>query len=349
MPFGGGPPAPAGESAGARKRLGVIGTFVWDIIYRTPRSVPVEEWGGITYALSGLDAALPDDWEIVPLVKVGADLAPQAREYLRTLRRVAPDAAPIEVPYPNNRVELRYVSAERRSEVLSGGVPGWSWLGLKPLLGDLDALYVNLISGFELDLETAQLIRQHFRGPIYCDLHSLLLAVQPDGLRTPRPLPEAAEWFRCFDLLQVNEDEMALMAPDPLALAATALAAGVRALTVTLGARGAVYFASPGFDRLADLAAPAEGAPPGSALGSALGASLGATRTALVPAEPARTDDLDPTGCGDVWGATYFSRLLAGDNLTDAMQAAHRAAARNVEHRGATGLATHLRGEISRP
>src|SRR5690606_21072696 len=162
----------------------------------------------------------------------------------------AADAAPIAVPYPNNRVELRYFSDERRSEVLSGGVPGWSWSGLQPLLGGLAALYVNLISGFELDLQTAQLLRQHFAGPIYCDLHSLLLAVQPGGLRTPRPLADVGAWCSCFDLLQVNEDELAMMAPDPMALAATALASGVECLAVTLGPRGAVYFAAPGFDRL---------------------------------------------------------------------------------------------------
>ena len=72
------------------------------------------------------------------------------------------------------------------------------------------------------------------------------------------------------------------------------------------------------------------------------------SRSALVPASAPRTAGPgDPTGCGDVWGATYFSRMLAGDNLADAMRAAHGAAARNVEHRGATGLATHLRGELS--
>ena len=50
-----------------RRRLGVIGTLVWDTIYgRDPMSGPVEEWGGIAYSLAGLDAALPDDWEIVP-------------------------------------------------------------------------------------------------------------------------------------------------------------------------------------------------------------------------------------------------------------------------------------------
>ena len=69
-------------------------------------------------------------------------------------------------PHPNNRVELRYQSAERRSEVLTGGVPPWTWIGLTPLLRDLDALYVNFISGMEMDLPddavaTAALSRPH--------------------------------------------------------------------------------------------------------------------------------------------------------------------------------------------
>jgi hypothetical protein len=323
-----------------KKRLGVIGTFVWDVIYgRDPRERPVEEWGGITYALSALDAALSDDWEIVPLVRVGDDLVEEARRFTRTLRRIAPDASPIAVPYPNNRVELRYYSDERRSERLTGGVPPWNWLGLKPLLADLDALYINLISGFELELETAQLIRQNYRGPIYCDLHSLMLSVQPSGFRAPRPLENVAAWCACFDLLQVNEDEAALMAPDPMELAATAFANGIRSLVVTLGARGIVYFAAPGFDSLSDLTRQSLATAP----------AIGPVRTALLPAERTRgtLDAGDPTGCGDVWGATYFSRLLAGDKLSDAMRAAMRAAARNVEHRGATGLAHYLRGELS--
>jgi hypothetical protein len=328
-----------------RKRLGVIGTFVWDVIHgRDPRTAPVEEWGGITYALSAFDAALGSDWELVPLVKVGEDLAPQAREFLRGLRRIASDAQPIIVPYRNNRVELFYESAERRSEVLSGGIPGWSWLGLAPLVRDLDALYVNLISGFELDLATAQLLRQHFPGPIYCDLHSLVLAVQPGGLRTFRPLADVAAWCRCFDLVQVNEDELAMLAADPMALAATALEAGVSNLVVTLGARGVVYFAAPDFERLRDVRAHASS----SNVRAHLAARGGAITTQLVPARVAQVgSDGDPTGCGDVWGATYFSKLVAGDIMSDALHAALEAAARNVEHRGATGLAHYLRGELS--
>ena len=329
-----------------KKRVGVIGTFVWDVIHgRDPRQLPVEEWGGITYALGGLDAALPDDWEIVPIMKVGYDLATRAREFLATLRRAAPDAALVEVPYPNQRVELRYVSDERRTERLSHGMPGWTWAALHPLLATarLDALYVNFLSGWELDLATAQAVRAHFHGPIYCDLHMLVMAVQEDGLRTPRVLPDVAEWCACFDVLQLNEDEMATLAPDPMALSATAMAAGVSCLVVTLGKRGAVYFAAPGFDGIADL-------PPRAGLATAPRggrSAFGPVRTALVPAAPVRGADGDPTGCGDVWGATHFSRLLAGDNLLDAIRRAHAAAARNVEHRGASGLAAFLRGELS--
>jgi hypothetical protein len=313
----------------------VIGTFVWDTIHgREPHGEPVEEWGGIAYALSALDAALPDDWEIVPLIKVGHDLAGRAREFTATLGHMAHDAALIEVPYPNNRVELRYQTNERRAERLSGGVPGWSWLGLKPLLQGLDALYGNFISGWELELETARLLRQHFRGPIYCDLHMLVMAVRPNGWRELEPLAHVGEWCTCFDFLQVNEDEAGAMADEPMALAATALGAGVSSLMVTLARRGVVYFAAPGFERLADLSSPAP-----------LAAATGPVRTELV-AQQGRITDGDPTGCGDVWGATNFSRLLAGDNLVDALRAANRAAARNVEHRGATGLARHLRGEL---
>lgn len=319
-------------------RVGVIGSFVWDVIYgRDPRHVPVEEWGGVTYALSALDAALPNDWQIVPLVRVGRDLYPRARTFLRSLRRLAPDAEPIEVDCQNNRVELRYFSEERRSEVLSGGVPPWSWLGLKPLLHDLDALYVNMISGFELDLETAQLTRQTFRGPIYGDLHSLLLAVQPSGLRTPQTLPNADAWLSCFDFVQVNEDEMRLLADDSMSLAARAIALGVSSLIVTLGPRGVVYVNAPGFVSIADLRSRGDAATMSQP-----------TTTALVSAPLSRVkrDAQDPTGCGDVLGATIFSRLLCGDTFADALHAAQLAAVRNLEFRGATGLSHYLRGEL---
>jgi hypothetical protein len=295
----------------------------------------VEEWGGIAYSLVALDAALGPDWEIVPLIKVGRDLAPRANAFLAELSRRSPHARFVEVPQPNNRVVLRYESSTRRTECLTGGVPGWSWSELGPMVRDLDGLYLNFISGWELSLETARALRQAFAGRIYADLHSLFLGVGQQGLRVPQPLAHAAGWFSCFDVVQVNEDEMDRLGPDPLAEAGAALGAGVRLLVVTLGPKGAVYFT-----RSSPLG------PLPSARGNAT--LTGPIQTARIPA-PAVTEDGDPTGCGDVFGATLSARLFADAPIETAIRDANAMAARNVACRGAGGLLQSLRGGIMVP
>ena len=135
----------------------------------------------------------------------------------------------------------------------------------------------------------------------------------------------------------MNEDEMAQFAREPLAVAAQAMAAGVKLLIVTLGPRGAVYFAAPGFDGWAVRAPEAEAR-------SAPSASS-AIRTALVPAP--RVDVLDPTGCGDVFGAGVCAGLLAGRPPESAIAAANLLAARNASLRGASRLGRLLRGELA--
>ena len=347
-------------------RVGILGSLVWDIIHgRDQLAPPVEEWGGIAYALAGLDASVGRDWQIVPLIKVGRDLSGKAQDLLRTLSHLAPGARCVEVTAPNNRVVLHYQSSERRCERMAGGVPGWTWAELGPMVRDLDAIYLNFISGFELCLGTAQALRQAFQGPIYADLHSLFLGMQHDGMRVLQPLPNAPAWFGCFDLIQLNEDEMQQLTPDPLTLAADAVGAGVSLLTVTLGPRGVAYVAAPGFDGLAvgRLGGQAVGRSGGQAVSesdSAMGtARPGAdrptdrltdrptVRTARIPAS--NVDALDPTGCGDVFGAAAFARLLAGDNVETALRHASTLAGRNAAYRGASGLVRHLRGELVTP
>ncbi len=151
------------------RKLGILGSLVWDTIHgRDPAAAPIEEWGGIAYALGGFEAALPSEWQIVPLIKVGSDLRDEASAFLGDLTHLVPGGRGVEVTVPNNRVTLRYQSAERRCERMSGGVPGWTWNELGPMVRDLDALYVNFISGFELELGTAQALRQGFRWTDLC-------------------------------------------------------------------------------------------------------------------------------------------------------------------------------------
>lgn len=303
------------------KRLGVIGTPVWDRIWGWedggPAAEPVEGWGGITYSLAALAAVRPADWQIVPLLKLGADRAADARRFLEALPLELGAGVRV-VGEAMNQVELRYREPARRSERLRGGVPPWSWTELEPLVAGLDALYLNFVSGYELELPTLQRLRAAFRGPIYADLHSLLLGREPDGTRVPRPLPEWRAWVRCLDVVQLNEDELRTFPGAETSLDAAVLELlreGPGLVLVTQGAAGASY---------------------GAAVGGV------ATRLCAVPV-PGPSVGGDPTGCGDVWGATCCLCLLGDASIEAAIIAAHGAATLKLSHRGgAAGLAEYL-------
>src|SRR5690606_41313473 len=112
-----------------------------------------------------------------------------------------------------------------------------------------------------------------------------------------------------------------------------------RRLLVTLGDRGSAYVASP-----AGTPDPLRRYQRGIARPSTVraGGAVRSGRLGIVSAP----DEGDSTGCGAVWGATCVLNLFAGADIEDAMRSANRAAARNVEHRGATGLHHHLSGRI---
>lgn len=307
--------------------------MVWDTIIARDagRSEPVEEWGGIAYALSAFAAVRPPGFTMLPIIKVGADLTERAGRFFGSLSGIDSLAGIRTVPEPNNRVTLRYTDSRRRTEVLEGAVPGWKFDQLAPLIADCDALYVNFIAGWELELEAAIALRQEFRGPIYCDLHSIFLGVGADGTRVPRALDEWREWLACFDFVQLNKTELDLLAMswgDPWRLAAEVVGAETKAMFVTLEDRGAAWVCAPGFNRL----------------------SRDTSEGRIEPAVPARSGmetveavhDGDPTGCGDVWGITCFLHLLRGAAAREAVRAANRVAARNASLRGASGLARLL-------
>ena len=126
-------------------------------------------------------AALPEEWTVLPIVKVGRDLSEEAFRFLREIPGVDPSAIVV-VPEPNNRVELRYTSdgpphgAPHRRRARRG-----RWPELAPVADLCDALYVNFISGFEMELPTARALRAGYAGPTYADLHSLFLGINAHG------------------------------------------------------------------------------------------------------------------------------------------------------------------------
>jgi sugar/nucleoside kinase (ribokinase family) len=317
-------------------RLGVVGTFVWDTIWtlddvRAGR--PFETWGGVAYSLAAAAAARVEGWEIVPIVKVGSDMADEARRFIAGLPGVDAEPGVLMVPEPNNRVELRYTDDTRRGERLTGGVNAWTWDELAPRLEGLDALYVNFLSGFEMELPTAERLRASFAGPLYADLHSLFLGCPGAGVRAMRSLPEWERWAACFHAVQLNDDELAMLpgqARDSLPVrAARLLAHGPGMVLLTQGGEGATATVRAGF--------PSD---PLGWPGWKANSAATAHATAIPPAQGRLAGD--PTGAGDVWGVTFFLSLLAGLPLDDAIHRAHRLAGHKMGIRGATELYAHL-------
>ena len=192
------------------------------------------------------------------------------------------------------------------------------------MVSDLDALYVNFISGFEMCMGTAQALRQGFRKPIYADLHSLFLGMQHDGIRTLQPLRDPEAWFGCFDVVQMNEEEMQQISRDPLTVAAQAMAQGVKLLAVTLGPRGVVYVA----------------ATRGGRVGGHPHGARSPPRTWPIPTPPAVATCSAPRSAPTCWPARRSRRRCGARWMPP------RATRRSA---GARGLAQHLRGELVTP
>ncbi|MGD8496779.1 MAG: carbohydrate kinase family protein [Gemmatimonadales bacterium] len=306
--------------------LAIVGTFIRDRIFPAPAGedrpepAPTEDWGGIVYSLEAFETAREDEWTFLPIAKVGEDVYDEALTRVQTFTGVRSLEGLRRVPEPNNRVDLYYHDAGDRCERLRGGVPGWAWDELAPLVAGCDAVYLNFISGWELDLPAARALRRGFAGPIYADIHSLLLGIDDSGVRVRRSLPDWPRWVECFDWAQGNADEIAILTgeEDPLAGACALVAQGAEAAFCTLGQGGAAWATRDGMGRseapeVADLAA------------------------------SNRPDaGLDPTGCGDVWGATCVAALLAGRPVPEAVRRANHFAAAAARHHGTAGLARAL-------
>ena len=307
----------------SRKRLGVLGTLVRDTIHLPGGGTPAKAWGGIAYALAAFDHVLPTGWTVVPMLKIGEDIAHRTLPFLRSFSTIGDMGFVHVVPEPNNRVELTYRTRAERDEVLSGGVPGWSPREMDDVLPTLDALYINFISGSELTLTGALRVRDRLSGPSYADLHSLFLDIESDGRRSPRYLPSSEGWAGCFDSVQMNETEFGLFvrgAPDPWQAAERAMVDRVGTIVVTRGADGAEIMTKrqSGAPGVRETVPVASGTAPG-----------------------------DPTGCGDVWGATFFAAVLGGAARRDASRRANAMARGKLGCTGAEAFRKALSSRVA--
>ncbi|HEY7471254.1 MAG TPA: carbohydrate kinase family protein [Gemmatimonadota bacterium] len=303
--------------SGARE-IGVIGTVVEDTIDR-PGEETVHDMGGAYHSVIAMSVLLPDGTVAVPITTVGEDTLARVRADWGRLPRISL-AGIHAVPEVNNKVHLEYDSEGGRDETLTGGVPPLPWGELEPWADRVFAWCWNFIAGNEVDRETFERVKRASRGPLHLDVHNLCFGPPRAGKPREHRAPEDWEgWVRGATWVQVNEVEAGLLwegraAPLPHdgegALAARVHALGAEGLLITRGARGATWLprGGPVFE------APARSGP-----------------------------GIDPTGCGDVFGAAWVAlRVARGMDPETAVRGAVRAAGAAATVSGAAGLGAAL-------
>ncbi|MFH0736399.1 MAG: carbohydrate kinase family protein [bacterium] len=74
-----------------------------------------------------------------------------------------------------------------------------------------DAIYINMITGFDISIEVLEYIRQNFSKTIYIDIHSLARGLEKNNMRNFRKIPNIDRWLKCIDIIQVNETEFKML------------------------------------------------------------------------------------------------------------------------------------------
>ncbi len=271
-----------------------------------------KRWGGIFFSLATL-ANLAEDALIYPVFGVAERVYEPFLERMRRYPNV--DTSGIyQMPGPANEVFLLYEGTDRRVECSKHIAPPIPFEKIQSYLG-VDAILVNMISGFDITLETLTAIRMHTQennALLHLDLHSLTLGIDEENRRFHRPLETWRRWCYHADTVQMNEEEAKVLPLEYLQeedLIKQILSLGLRGIVFTRGERGATAWKQD---------------------------HKNISRHDF-PAFPVK-NIVDPTGCGDVFAAAFCYHLGSHRDPATAAEFANRVAAINVGHVGSDGI-----------
>ena len=290
-------------------RLTVIGHICKDVIHlpNEPFESAPSSYGGLYYAIMGLAGLLSENDTITPVFGVGAADYDDLLERLKLHKNIDPDGI-FRVKGKTNEVHLFYdVNRSNRIECSKEIAAPIPYARIRPHL-DAHGVIINMISGFDINLETLDTIRMEVRDrriPLHLDLHSLTLGVDEEHKRFRRPLTDWRRWCFMMSSVQMSEEEAAGLTAekyDETTLINHLMPLMVGNLLITRGERGATLVHQDIHKKLTRFDRPAFA--------------------------PGRT--VDTTGCGDVFGAAFLSEVVAGSDHVRAFESALMAAGINA-------------------
>jgi hypothetical protein len=299
------------------KRIGIIGQPCIDEIISPNGEMTSQALGGILYSYAALERAAREsavDIEFLPLTWTSNVDKEIILPFYSLLSRFKDLSKLFPTDTPTNRVRLVYTDETHRSEHCPIILPPitqdeLSWVDL----ASLDGLFINMISGFDISLETLKWIRENTKAYIHLDVHALVLgelSQEPNIPRKLQGLKNWREWVINVDSVQMNEIEVDWLG-NPNIKNEKELLAEIRKLAGKHGSPKTVIVTR-----------------------SERGAtSFDFIHEKIWNKEPAARDIINTTGSGDVFGGLYTLTKTLGTSEQEALWHAEAWAGWNTELR----------------
>ncbi|MEW5797928.1 MAG: carbohydrate kinase family protein [Bacteroidota bacterium] len=223
-------------------KITLIGHFCVDVFHKTD-GTEEKKFGGIYHAVAAMSNIASEKDILIPVFGVGKQEIEEVKSLFLQLRNV--DVSGIfELPGDSNLVRYYDDQPNERVENVS---PPIQFKAIRDYL-NVDGIYINMISGADITLETLDRIRLEVRSkriPIHFDVHSLTLSVNPDGTRFRRAMSDWRRWCFMTDSIQMNEEEahgITLEHFGDEAFAKQMMPLMVKAFVITRGKEGVTLF-----------------------------------------------------------------------------------------------------------
>jgi len=107
-----------------------------------------------------------------------------------------------------------------------------------------DGILVNMVTGFDINLEDLEFIRENFKKKIFMDVHTLSRGIDENLKRYFRKIDNFERWIKNIDILQTNEMEIKFVSIyDKLEnIVKYLFDNGLKILLLTKGADGSTIF-----------------------------------------------------------------------------------------------------------
>ncbi|MDI6765945.1 MAG: carbohydrate kinase family protein [Bacteroidota bacterium] len=290
----------------------VIGHLCLDVI-ENPDGSEIQSYGGIFFTLAALANLLEDEDKIFPVFGVGKNDYDNLLERLTIYPNI--DVSGIfKFSGPTNHVRLTYRNREKRVECSRNISEPIAWKRIRPYI-DSEMILINMISGFDITLETFDEIRMEAREKnqeIYLDVHCLVCGINNDFTRFYHPIDTWRRWLFMLHGVQMNEEEaksISIEQLDESALSQHILALNTKALHITRGENGSTVFIN----------------------------NHKQVKRFDIPAVKSE-NVIDTTGCGDVFAAAYCAHYMKTKNIILSTEFANRVASYNAQLPGSINI-----------